>query len=661
MAVEHAAMTDLIPDVGALAEQILDETRRDQSVVYVEGGVGSGRGELVRRLGALDDRTRALEFLQLSHADATSTAYLECAALLPPGDRPSLGNGSDVELFQAARKVFRALGDLGAVPVLRVPESWQRATRAVIDDDAGARRAKALLDALLQSGCGAVVVADDALSAASLGIHRGHHLPPHEVPLDTLSQVEWGAYQIAFDALLRAAPTTERASPFAWRLAVGAVALGANPPEVLASLRMRPVLPTITRVLAERLTRTDIAPAVAWLLALRRPVPRAEVATASGVAASHHPLLTECIGYGHDLVRVAPFVRTLLSEALRSAGRATHAQHDALSARYELLDGAADPTALDASALQAWCEKVHHAAHGGPDSLARWQRQRLPSPELYWDRARRLSIEEGDFRSAAEVYRRCVEAFPEDDYGWHYLAFNLQKAMGKREEVEAAYRRAVALSPENPWWNSRLVTFLIEDAQPGAAQREWREAVARVDADGSQLRRSPWLADSFCYWVAEAWHRAGRTHRAAMLMDSIPAPVVRRARRKLRRFAEQVGRQDPARGTESLRWRSFLRGLEKRTGASPDLAAQARALWSALRAMGGAELPEPMADVTADGERFQFAWSFATVYVEVEVDEGGGILWFGRDRETGVYEGAEEPIHALPDALRPWLARVIDA
>ena len=650
-------MTDLIPDVGALAEQILDEIRRDPGVVYVEGGVGSGRGELVRRLREIDPtHVRPLEFLQLTDADATSTAFLECAALLPPGDRPMLSTGSATELHRAARKVFQTARDLTMIPVLRVPESWQR---AVLDDDAGARRARAILHALTQSGCAAVVVADAALSATALGIDRAFELAPHTVPLHALGGIPWGPYEAAFTSLLRATPGSLRASPFAWRLAVGTVALDAAPRAVLSALRTHPVLPSIAGLLATQIRSSTLDEAVSWLLALRRPIPREEILPGSGIATAHLPLLTECVGYGGGLVRVATAVRTRLSDAL-SDRRATTAQHDALAARYANLDGVADPTSLAADALQAWCEKVHHAAHGGAASRELWQQQRPPSPELYWDLGKRLSVEDHDYVGAAAIYRRCVERFPDDDYGWQYLAYNLQRASGPRAEVEDAYRRSVSLARENAWWNARLVAFLIDDGQPGAAQREWEAAIDRVDVDGSQLRSTPWLAESFVFWVADAWYRAGRVNRAAEVLRTLPAEVIDRAAGKVRRLATQVSHEDPAAGGEREAWGSFLAQIEGRTGATPTLATQARAVWIALRAMGGAELPEPAADVTADGERFQFAWSYATLYVEVEVDDAGGIVWFARDRVAKKSEGVGEPAMALPQDLRPWLQRVID-
>jgi hypothetical protein len=218
----------------------------------------------------------------------------------------------------------------------------------------------------------------------------------------------------------------------------------------------------------------------------------------------------------------------------------------------------------------------------------------------------------------------------------------------------------VSLARENAWWNARLVAFLIDDGQPGAARREWEAAIDRVDIDGSQLRCTPWLAESFVFWVADAWYRAGRVNRAAEVLRTLPAEVVDRAAGKVRRLATQVSHEDPAVGGERDVWVSFLAQIEDRTGASPALATQARAVWGALRAMGGAELPEPAADVTADGERFQFAWTYATLHVEVEVDDVGGIVWFARDRVAKESAGVDEPVIELPNALRPWLQRVID-
>ena len=47
-----------------------------------------------------------------------------------------------------------------------------------------------------------------------------------------------------------------------------------------------------------------VAAAVKRLLVVRRPVPASEVPAVSGVEPRWQLLLTECIGYGMDIVRV---------------------------------------------------------------------------------------------------------------------------------------------------------------------------------------------------------------------------------------------------------------------------------------------------------------------------------------------------------------------
>jgi len=80
-----------------------------------------------------------------------------------------------------------------------------------------------------------------------------------------------------------------------------------------------------------------------------------------------------------------------------------------------------------------------------------------------------------------------------------------------------------------------------------------------------------------------------------------------------------------------------------------------------MKASLGEELPLPMAEPTADGERFQFAWSYRSVLVEVEVLPTGGVQWFAKDRLTDAAAGGESTIGQTDAELIAWLRKTVDA
>ncbi|MCC6558558.1 MAG: hypothetical protein IT372_36955, partial [Polyangiaceae bacterium] len=109
-----------------------------------------------------------------------------------------------------------------------------------------------------------------------------------------------------------------------------------------------------------------------------------------------------------------------------------------------------------------------------------------------------------------------------DAYAWHYLGYNLDRAGRQRREAEHAFRAAVEIRPDHPWYNGRLVTFLIEQARFRDAEQEWSRAVLRMDPHGEHVLTSPWLAREVHQWVVRAWLRFGEVRRARSVFDDIP-------------------------------------------------------------------------------------------------------------------------------------------
>jgi tetratricopeptide (TPR) repeat protein len=323
--------------------------------------------------------------------------------------------------------------------------------------------------------------------------------------------------------------------------------------------------------------------------------------------------------------------------------------HATLAEHYALADGAVSPRGLPNEQLSAWCEKAHHLGRAGELKRTEWEKLDLVSPSLYWERGRHLSQVLRHFSDAAEVYQRCVERFPEDDYGWHYLGYNLQRAKRSEHEVRRAFTKAVELNPEHPWWNGRLVTSLIRSGHPREAKVEWHRAITRIDPDGTQLRASPYLATNLHLWVARAWLAAGRHAFAKDTLEPVPQRFLKQPPLiQLKRRLDQGQTQ----------WSRYLDQLTTQNDVTPEMI---RTWWDRLLETEP-HLPPPMADLTADKKRFQFAWSYDSVFVEFEIEPDGSAYWYALSREKAQSEDGElNRGGAVDSTLRSWLTQVANA
>ncbi len=643
-------MTELLPSIEAIASQTLESARSGRRV-YVEGPVGSGRNSLMSALAQLEPSSVVLELLQLAESDAPAVALLDVASQLGTADAwPTWKTGAEDELHALARRVGQQLADANRLLLIRMPDSWLAVENARATADALPTRARSMLGGLFQSAAATVLVADAALTPGRLGFHPNTRvqLRPHTTSLSALEHVQWGEYQSAFDGLRRAIPKTINASPLAWRLAVGASALGAPHDELQGHLASSVPLPRLTQALVGQLRVFDaVRRAVQRFLAIRRSVPSRDACTISQVPTEHAPLVLQCIGYGTTEIRVSTVLRNMLANRLGDAADPVHAE---LATHYANVDGAASPIGLPTGELRSWCEKVHHLAHAG-DVGEQWDKLDLVSPNLYWDRARHLSVIRRDYRGAAQIYRRCVERFPQDDYAWHYLGFNLERAGTSVDQVRSAYAKAVELNPEHPWWNGRLVTLLISKGRPREAQDEWRATIGRVDPEGTQVSASPWLAMNLHLWVCRAWLRTGRLQRARAVLDLIPRRLTSRG--PLRTLKQRTESKPP-------QWTKFLSHLETSSELSTSHATAVRRCWSILERKQP-DLPLPFAGRTTE-DAFQFTWSYDSVLLEVDVTEDGACYWFAKDRETGdAADGTLNCKDQIPSAFAHWLETVASA
>lgn len=627
------------PNVEPIAEQAVDALQRGP--VWVSGATGSGRSMLLRRLKEQIDHAVAIDLPSLDEADAAAALRLSLLTAVPDhDDRRMLGDKPFAEQAAAAASRLR---DLDIPLVVRVPSGWSATPRDEADDRR--LRARRLLRVLADTRT--VWIADAGIDPLSLGIPvtRSIPLPSHRVqlPLET-----WGAYAHHATALREEAEAIE-ASPVVWRLAVGTVALGVAATIAAALCHKSPsqAVGGLVKLLQGALReQPSLRDAVRRQMQIRRALPSDKTLEVVQPPEEHTPLFTECLAYGEPL-HTPMAVRRRLAHAFHPAPSKLQSTHAQLGDTYEALDGVCDPLETrDPDHLRWWLEKVHHLGQGGEATATRWADQVLPSPELYWDRARHLSIVRKRYAEAAEVYRQCQRAFPNDDYSAHYLAYNLQKA-GDIAAAREPYRLAVKLAPSNPWWNARHICVLIEARRPIEAKRAWVEALGRLDPDGSRAQDDVWFVAHLHIWVATAWWKSGAWSEARAVLEGLPEDTLRELDR-VGRGVTGLRRRIDKRAREQER--DFLAWADSRTD-SPRI----REVWATLTArIEGLRAP---AGLHTD-EGLQLVWSTPSYLVELDLLADGGLHWYAADRLRDRSEASEEPAPDLPDAVIRWLHKV---
>lgn len=541
------------PEIHQAISRALTESDAGKRV-WVAGPVGSGRSTFLDAIAARSKRAVPVVLPEAEEADAVPSLLLQALASFDKTKDEAIRRAvlSAPDLSESAKLLTEAVAKSGRVLVVKIPSSWAGGRR---DDETGIRgqeepdvggygdeavfnhRARTLVRELGHNQSLRVIwLADQSLDPADVGVVVDgdvHRLPAHNIKPSQVDDKRWGVHADVARKLRAAAAKDHHISPLVWRLGVGAAALGRDTADV-AALFAEPASTAIVRLVAWLVEglgkRESLLTAVRRLLLAREAVARPQVAELTGASQEDLPLLTESFAYGDAAVRMTPLVRNALARVLRpEADSAATEAHGFLAQYFKAADGAGSPFAIEGvEGMRAWIQKVHHLGRAGVAGESEWAQQELPCREMYWDRGRHLSIDLRAHAAAAAQYRRCTIAFPDDDYSWHYLGFNLERAGQSRSEALTAYRRAVDLRPAHPWWNRRLVTFLIHQGKTTDALAEWRAAIARVDPDGGRVTRDSSLAESLHRWVARAWLEAGKPEAAAQVLQSVPDEYRRR-------------------------------------------------------------------------------------------------------------------------------------
>ena len=508
-----------------IAARLLATPRDAAPRLWISGTTGSGRRTIVEHLRG-DARIVAIELRELSDVDAPLHGLVQAATHLPGFESLIADHGGDGEvdgdLRARAANVARLLAQAHKAVAVVVPESWTDTDGT--DDVAVSHRARAFLRGLLEI---------DDLGVAIVGSMPGELGAFDRVQLD---RIRLQGSDVAIDAapatlrdaaerLVRHMQSTDgRGTPLELRLRLGLVKLGLSP-DSIGDMQLM----ALSKQLARKLPRS-LAIAIRRLLLARGPIPRSVVPQLTGLHDAELDLVMTCVAYGDAAVQVPDQTRAVLLEQFRYLGnRAPAAEleegHRILAAHYQSLDGQNRIDGLGPDHAVAWMEKVHHLAHGGPATDGMWAAQQLFSRELLWVHARSLSRRR-QYAPAAGLYGESLSRFGDHSYAHHYLAFNLDRAHGDRASIEHHYREAVRLDEQNPWWNTRLVTFLIAHGTYDDARREWRAATERVDPTGTLIEERSWLALNMHRWVARRWLTLGYISEARDVLDEIPPRYV---------------------------------------------------------------------------------------------------------------------------------------
>lgn len=489
---------------------------------------GGGRHSLFHQLVRHGD-VIGIELIGTHHLDASLHFLAQLArAVGEPLAGAGEVSGDDAVLrvlSTRAQALASAARSAGKALVLLLPLDWPANLewREVGEDTfnegerARLRRMRAVIQGVHDSGVTVVVISTHRAahpwrSATSVQVTRpvvgSNELTAVEVPEIS------GAVASAARALREAGC---QATPIEARVLVGLTALGASPGRIVQD-PPRQWIPRFAQKVADH---PALARGARILVRSRRPLRRERLGELLSAEGSELRILTECVAYGDQEVRVSEVLQFALKDHLSPADDDDTA-HELLAAYHRSLDGQASPASLSHEQAVHWLEKLHHLAHGGASTEQEWQEQDKLDREHYWTRARYLSKVAHRYRDAAELYRRCRDRFGSDSYTEHYLGFNLDRDRAAPELVRPHYERAVELDRTNPWWNTRLVTFLIGHGTLEEARKAWSAALVALDPDGDRMEESSWLAMHLHRWVARRWLALGYVAEARGVLDGIP-------------------------------------------------------------------------------------------------------------------------------------------
>jgi tetratricopeptide (TPR) repeat protein len=326
----------------------------------------------------------------------------------------------------------------------------------------------------------------------------------------------WTPFGEAAASLADAGLASSLRTPLQQRLAISAVAWGADPH--LASSSAYDLAAALAELLTERRHGRPLW-ALWQRLALSRVRLDAEALDLLGAAtlteraaATLHLALLDGAGRLHDVLRRVPESRPVDPE-LRGAQRLEI--HERLfEHHYTRFTQLVQHD--DAAASEHASEALYHAGELGDES-----RQNLVRIEILDELnalGHRLAVVHRDSESASAVFLRAVQTDPDDAYAQHHRAHSLDVRGTNVDEVEERYARALDLNPQDAQWHARQITFFADLARMRDARIAWARAESAIaeDRDDAQLYADLHLP------VAAAMLQHGELTFAAYVLDGVP-------------------------------------------------------------------------------------------------------------------------------------------
>jgi tetratricopeptide (TPR) repeat protein len=358
-----------------------------------------------------------------------------------------------------------------------------------------------------------------------------HEAPVHRLDLKVSSNAKkflsdasfWGTLAPSAAKLLALLGTDgDRVSPLQLRLGVALLSTGAEAARVRGALHPGALLRDLETPLRRMLeSRPELAAALSRISRARTAV-AAEVLEDVANAGEHWDLVLRCFLYpaADGRLRFHDQLRWLVQDSTPET-----AAHEKLRNYYGTLDGALEPR-KGLSKVIPWLEKLHHASRADAiGNIDAWLALRAPTREHYWEYGWSLSYVHKRHAEAARVFRVLLDRVADDDnYGQHYYAWNLDKAGGDPLEAERFYRKAVEGDPTNPWWNSRLVSFLTARGRFESALLAWSASLDAVDPEGSRSG-GDWLPYHLHKHVIKAGLESGDLELAQAALRAVRAPA----------------------------------------------------------------------------------------------------------------------------------------
>ncbi|WP_437280329.1 hypothetical protein WME90_07145 [Sorangium sp. So ce375] len=268
----------------------------------------------------------------------------------------------------------------------------------------------------------------------------------------------------------------------------------------------------------------------------RFPVPGAVLHEIAGDMVDAQRALATCLLRDEELgARADEALRDIIGGARSPAPL----ENERLMRHYRESDGASTPReAVKKGTMRSWLEVLHHGAHLGPEApLDTEPLSRL----IHYERAWSLSVDFKEYEAAASVYRSILEDDPQDAYSHHYLAWNLDQAGKDGRTARDEYQQAIARDDDNPWYNSRYITFLRANGFRRDAHEAWERAAARV-LSGKWATRVK-LPAHFHYWIARTALDVGDLELSRKVMNTL-TPQDFKDYPKLGKLREELAQYD---------------------------------------------------------------------------------------------------------------------